>query len=595
MLFVAAAVMAAAGVVLAALALSVWHRRRNPAGLSLAVLLVAVAWWGLAYALELASVDMTVRERWGDLKYAGVVAVPPAWFTFVLQYTGRARLVTRRAVVLLAVEPLLVLTLLAIPATHDLVRFYPPTVEGDELPVVRVGPVFWAHFLFANVLLVVATGLFVMAMARLARTYWRLSALLLLAAALPWAANLLHNLEVGPFTRLDLTPSAFTVTGAVLVWGLHQERLVNLKPVARSAIVEHMADPVIVLDAYGRIADANPAAAHLFGETVPEMHGRPLADLLPHHPALAGALRRAAGRDRVEVSIPEPGRLRHFDARRQPLADRRGRPAGELVVLRDITERKAVESRLRVLLDERSRVAEALQRSLVPAELPDPPGLTLAARYSPAGDGNEIGGDFYDVFPLDDGRWALVLGDVSGKGAEAASFTALIRYTLRAHAVGRRTPSEVLHRLNGTMLRHAMDERYATLVLLVVEPHEGGARVTVCLAGHHPPLVRRADGAVEAVGTLGTAVGLIDEPDLTDLTVRLKPGDILCTFTDGLVEARRGRRFFGEEGVRALLAEEAGADLDSLAGRLEAAAREFRGGRLADDLAVLLLRVDGGR
>jgi len=112
-LFVAAAVTVTAGVVLAALAVSVWHRRRNPAGLSLAVLLIAVAWWGLAYALELASVDMTVREIWGDLKYAGVVAVPPAWLTFVLQYTGRARLVTRRAVVLLAAEPLLVLAALA--------------------------------------------------------------------------------------------------------------------------------------------------------------------------------------------------------------------------------------------------------------------------------------------------------------------------------------------------------------------------------------------------------------------------------------------------------------------------------------------------
>lgn len=593
MLFLAAAVMAAAGVVLAALAVSVWHRRRNPAGLSLAVLLLAVAWWGLTYALELASVDMTVREIWGDLKYAGVAVVPPAWLTFVLQYTGRARLVTRRAVVLLATEPLLLLASLAIPATHDLVRSYPPTVEGDELPVVRVGPVFWAHFVFANALLVVATGLFVVAMARLARAYWRLSALLLLAAALPWAANLLHNLEVGPFTRLDLTPSAFTVTGAVLVWGLHRERLVNLKPVARSEIVDSMADPVLVLDAYGRIVDANPAAAELFDVAVSEMYGQPLASLLPHHPALAGALRRASGKKRIEVSIPVRGRLRHFDARRQPLADKRGRPAGELVVLRDITERKAGESQLRLLLAERSRVAAALQQSLVPAELPEVQGLSLAARYSPAGDGREIGGDFYDVFPLDGGRWAMVLGDVSGKGAEAAAFTALIRYTLRALATTKRSPGEVLRRLNRALLRDSVDERYATLVYVVAEPHEGGAHLTVCLAGHHPPLLRQADGSVRSVGEPGTALGLLDDPELLDASLCLGVGEVLCLYTDGLVEARRGRRFFGEEGAAAVLTDNDPNDLDDLARRLESAAHEFRGGHLSDDLALLLLRADG--
>ena len=592
MLWLPTTATAVAGAVLAGLAVAVWHRRRNPAGLSLAALLVAVAWWSLAYALELVSGDVAVREAWGDAKYAGVAALPPAWLTFVLQYTGRAHLVTRTRVALLAVEPVVVLVALAVPATHDLVRSYPQVVAAGELPVVRVGPVFWVHFVYSNALLVVGTALFVTAMARLARAYWRLAAVLLVAAALPWAANLLHNFGVGPFARLDLTPSAFTITGAVLVWGLHQERLVNLSPVARSVIVDSMADPVIVLDVYGRVLDVNPAAAHLLGGSPADLHAQPLTGLLPRHPALAGALRRAVTTEQVEVALPVDGRLRHFDARRQPLTDKRGRPAGELVVLRDITERKAAESQLRVVLAERSRVAAALQQSLVPAALARVPGLGMAARYEPAGDGREIGGDFYDVFALDDGRWAVVLGDVSGKGAEAASVTALIRYTLRALASAGGAPSDVLLALNEALLRDSVDERYATLAYAVAEPHEGGWELTLCLAGHHPPLLRRADGCVEPVGRPGTALGLIDEPELSDTTVHLRDGELLCLFTDGLLEARRGRDFFGEHRAMGVLRQARAARLDQAADLIAGAARGFAGGPLSDDLALLLLRAE---
>lgn len=592
MLWATAAVMIAAGVLLAVLAAGVWRRRRNPAGLSLACVLLAVAWWGLAYALELSSADMAVREAWGDAKYAGIGGLVPAWLAFVLQYTGRAHLVTRRRVALLLVEPVAILVVLAVPATHDLVRSYPPAVAPGELPVVATGPLFWVHFAYSNLLLLVATVIFVIAMARLARVYWRLAGVLLLAALLPWAANVLHNFEVGPFVRLDLTPSAFTVTGAVLVWGLHHERLVHLQPVARGVVVETMADAVLVLDAYARVVDANPAAAVALGRPVADLIGHPLGDLLPRHPAYAGGL----GGDpmtveRAEVVLAVDGRLRHFDARRQPLTDRRGRLAGELVVLRDVTDRKGVESQLRLLLAEQSRVAAALQQSLVPAVLPTVPGLSLAARYAPAGDGREIGGDFYDVFALDDGRWALVLGDVSGKGAEAAAVTALIRYTLRALAADGRRPSEVLRSLNEVLLRDSVDERYATLAYAVAAEAQGGAwELTLCLAGHHQPLLRCADGHVRPVGRPGTALGLIEDPELLDTAVLLGEGALLCLFTDGLLEARRGNEFFGEDRAVRVLRDMPGTCLDDAADSVVRAAREFTGGPLSDDLALLLVR-----
>lgn len=286
MLTVWAGSMVTAAVVLALLAAYAWRRRGNECGLSLAVLLVAVAWWGLAYAVELSTVELGARERWGDLKYVGVAMLGPAWMIFVLQYTGRGRWVSRRLVALLALEPLAVLVVLAVPATHDLIRSYPASAAGEDLPVVDTGALFWGHLVYSNLLVFGATVLFVVTMARLSRDYWRLSATLVAAALLPWAANLLHNLEVGPFARLDLTPFAFTVTGGVLVWGLLRERLVNLRPVAWSAVVDTMADAVLVLDAYRRVVDANPAAARVLGRRRLDLPGRVLDELLPGHAAL---------------------------------------------------------------------------------------------------------------------------------------------------------------------------------------------------------------------------------------------------------------------------------------------------------------------
>lgn len=589
MLWLLASAMVTSGVVLAGLAGYVSWRRGSSAGASLAVLLLAVAWWGFAYAVELSASDLAIKGVWGDLKYIGISALVPAWLVFVLQYTGRERWVTKPLLVALTVEPLLLLALLANDATHDLVRFYPKSASGEVLPVVGTGPLFWVHLIYANLIILTATGLFVWTMVKVSRLYRKLAATLVAAALLPWVANLLYNLGVGVFARIDLTPFAFIVTGAVLVWGLFRERLVNLTPVARGVIVDSMSDAVFVLDAFGRIVDANPAAAGLVGRPRAELIGRSRADVLP--PELA--VEPENGTD-VHVALirPDSGEQQHFDARSQHLVDRGGSRAGELVVLRDVTERMLHESQLREVASERSRVAAALQASLLPDLLPQIPGSELAGLYEPAGDGAEIGGDFFDVFPLDDGAWGIMLGDVSGKGAEAAAITALARYTLRTLASATRLPSDTLRELNTRLLRATTDERHCTLVYAVVRPCALRIQMTMCLGGHHPPLVFRASGTVEPVGELGTALGLTDEPDLYDAKVDLGPGDLICLFTDGLVEARNGLDMFGSDRTAAVLCEHRAQAPGDLVRELAGAAKRFHGSLLADDLALLALRVD---
>jgi PAS domain S-box-containing protein len=589
-----AALMTAGGLLLAALTGYVALRRGTSAALSLSVLLLSVAWWGLAYAVELTVGDLGTKSVWGDLKYFGIVVLPPSLLVFVLHYTGRGRLVTRPLLAALTVEPVACLVVLFIPATHDLVRFYPPGAGGEDLPVVGSGPVFWANLVYSNVLLVVATVMFVVTMVRLSRTYRRMATVLVAAALLPWVANLLYNFEVGWFARLDLTPFAFTVTGAVLVWGLFRERLVNLTPMARGVIVETMSDGVFVLDAFGRVTDCNPAGAAIFGSSRHELVGLRRQDILERR--LEAGLdedgHNYAGEQNGELTLGTGTDRRTYDVRRQPLDDRTGRSAGELLVLRDITDRVRSEERLQQLLAERSRVATALQASLVPAELPAIPHVQLASRYEPAGDGREIGGDFFDVVTLGADTWGLFLGDVSGKGAEAATVTALARYTLRTLAHPGRSPSRTLSELNARLLSATTPERHCTLVYAVARPCGSGLELTLTLAGHHPPLVLRADGTVEPVGRLGMALGLVEDVELFDCRTVLAPGDLLCLFTDGLVEARQGNDLFGSERVATTLAASRCAAVDEVGATLVSAARDFHGRHeLADDLAILLLRV----
>ena len=590
-----AALMTMAGLALAALAVYVGRRRGSRAGVSLAVMLLSVAWWGLAYAVELSVDDIPTRSRWGDLKYFGISALAPAWLTFVLQYTGRGQVVTARFVALLAVEPLIVLTLLFSSATHDLVRYYADDAAEQAVPVAESGPVFWVNLVYNNTLLVVATALFVATMVRLSRTYRQLALALVTAALLPWAANFLHNFEVGWFAKIDLTPFAFMVTGAVLVWGLWRERLIRLAPLARDVMVENMADAVFLVDAFGRIADVNPAGGRALDSDRALLIGRPLGDVLPQLdvPVLgAAAPDHPTEEPPGDLVLSPGGEHRSYDVQRRALTDRRGRPAGQLVVLRDMTERVRAEQRLHHLLEERSRVAAALQTSLTPTFLTPIPGVELASRYEPAGDGSEIGGDFFDVFSLTHDTWGMFLGDVSGKGAEAAAVTAFARYTLRTLADPDEPPSRTLLELNPRLSAATNNEMHCTLVYAIARRRDDGLEVVLSLAGHHPPLVRRAGAPAGPVGRYGTALGLVDDPELHDTTVLLGPGDLLCMFTDGLVEAREGSELFGSERAAGVIDEHAARSTDEIAGALVAAAREFHHSEeLADDLAILLLRV----
>lgn len=235
-----------------------------------------------------------------------------------------------------------------------------------------------------------------------------------------------------------------------------------------------------------------------------------------------------------------------------------------------------------------AELAATLQESLLPPELPQVPGLSIAARWLPGQGGTRVSGDFYDVFPLPGGRWGSIIGDVVGHGARAATLAALARYTIRTLAVLQASPQRVLRGLNETLLDRAEPEQFLSAVYLTTRESPQGLDVRLARGGHPLPLLRRADGTVEAVEAPGALLGCLEEPGLKDVRFRLAPGDLLLLYSDGVTEARAGVTDFTEARLRTLLAATtpiAHVVVDVII----QAVLTHSGGLLADDVTVLVL------
>lgn len=246
-------------------------------------------------------------------------------------------------------------------------------------------------------------------------------------------------------------------------------------------------------------------------------------------------------------------------------------------------------------------VTDTLRRGLSPPALPDVPNVELAACYRPASEDIELGGDFYDVFGLPDGRWAFMVGDVCGRGVDAAGTTALVRHTARAEARHCTGPSEVMRAVHEAMGDTADNERFCTAVYGEFTEVDRRVHVALVSAGHPQPRVVRAGGTIETVPTTTGVLGLFLITDFPPEQVDLGPGDALVLFTDGVLEARpprtddddgRPRGFFGDDDrLDVVLRANVGASADTLAKAVEAAVIDYAGGRVLDDIAILVLRV----
>ena len=259
----------------------------------------------------------------------------------------------------------------------------------------------------------------------------------------------------------------------------------------------------------------------------------------------------------------------------------------ELKVIDELALHAASALQNALQFEQERHVAEVLQQALLAEELPQVEGLELAALYQASG-GSEVGGDFYSAWPLADGRLAILVGDVSGKGVEAAGLTAMVRYMAEALSQHLAEPAELVQELNDLLCVRMADGALVTLVLAVVDAARD--RLVWCSAGHPPPVLLDADGGLRALDDPDPPCGVFPCQPYHQTEERFAPGDLLVLYTDGLIEARRKSREFGEEGLHHALLEHRDEPPDRLARMAHLAARTFCGGRLSDDVAIAVLK-----
>lgn len=302
-------------------------------------------------------------------------------------------------------------------------------------------------------------------------------------------------------------------------------------------------------------------------------------------------LRSNGFRSRVTIPLVARGRLLGalsffylYEARRHD--------SEEVALMAALGERAATALYNANMYVARTQLARTLQRSLLPETLPALERVVLSSAYHPVGEGNEVGGDFYDVFITPLGCW-LVVGDVCGKGPEAAAVTALVRHSIRAFAFVRASPAQVLGAVNEVMLGHALSLRFATVVLARLDLSVEPVTAVVAGAGHPPPLLLDASGSVSRPATQGTMLGVRPGSNVRDLTMELQPGSTLVLYTDGLLDAGAPRRELTPQELALMLASHAAAAPQAIVQQLERLALSSAAGRLRDDVAILAARVAG--
>jgi serine phosphatase RsbU (regulator of sigma subunit) len=306
----------------------------------------------------------------------------------------------------------------------------------------------------------------------------------------------------------------------------------------------------------------------------------------------------------VDIPRPVPVQLADWHSLAFPLMAR-GRGLGTMCLGRsgrfpddiaqlaeDIGRRAALAMDNARLYAQQADANRALQRSLLPPGTPaETPGLDYSVVYEPAGETNEVGGDFYDLFATGDSSWRFAIGDVCGTGPEAAAVTGLARHTLRLLAREGYDVASVVSRLNQAILEEGDRARFLTLLHGEITRTADGLDLSLISAGHPEALRLRPSGVVEGVVTSQSLLGVFPEAEFVADNVHLAPGDVLLGVTDGVTERRSGTRLLDDEGGLAkLLAECADLSARAVAERIRRAVQDFAIEPSADDLAILVLR-----
>ncbi len=372
---IGALMLGAAGLIAISLTLYAWRHHGTPGGKAFLVLALAAAVWSLGYLGELLAPAVPDKIFWGKVQYFGIALMPYGWLTLSLQITDQGRWFRPRWHGLLLIIPLVTIALVWTTESHGLIWRTITLDASGPFPALSFtyGAFFWVNWVSAQVQLVIGTALLIRRLLQLPNLYrWQLG-LLVLASLAPWIGNLSYIFKLMPIPNLDPTPFGFAISSLVQAWSVFRYRFLDIRPVARKAVVDGLGDAVIVLDPTRRVVDLNPAASLLLGGGE-SLIGRQDENVLGHWPDLI-ALGREGGPGERLLQTPAG---RWLQARGSDLFDER-QPAGRLLVIRDITAQRHNEQALAAARDRAIEASELKGQILakVSHELRTPLGAIL--------------------------------------------------------------------------------------------------------------------------------------------------------------------------------------------------------------------------
>jgi len=327
-----------------ALAWYTWRNRKTPGAAPFSALMILLFQWGLSYILQLAATDLQTKILWANITFIGVVATPVAWLTFALEYTGRRMWMDRRRLILLSILPLATLVIIFTNESHHLFRASQALASKGGFLLLNTtnGPWFWVHAAYTYALIMIGLVLIIRALLRWPAAYRGQMILILLSTLTPLIANFVTIFQLLPIL-IDLTPFAFAVTGVGMAYALFRHRLLDIAPLARDLVIDGMKDGMIVLDANARIVDVNPAAQTILGfASGRPLIGTPIAEVLSRWPAMIERYRNISEAE-DEIAFGEGEAQRWFELDLSSLRDEDQALIGQVVTVRDVTQRKRAE------------------------------------------------------------------------------------------------------------------------------------------------------------------------------------------------------------------------------------------------------------
>lgn len=552
--------MIASALVAGNLALYIWWRRSAPGAGLFTLLNLAIAIWSFGYGMELASTDLATMLWWIKVEYLGIATLPALWTAAAIQYTGYDRWLTRPNTILLFAEPFLTLMVNWTNQWHYWFYSHVALDTSGPFPVLAItrGPWYWVHVVFSYLSLIGGTILFLQMFLRSLQLYRIQSGVMIASVLAPWITNVLYLSGLGPFAYLDLTPFAFTFTCLAVASSLFRFQMLNIVPVARDGVVEHMSEGMLVLDNQERLVDCNPAALRIFGWPQPPL-GHTASELFHAWPELA-QLHQVALTVPREIAHTTDTTLRFYEIATSALTNQQGKTIGRIIVIHDITTRKQAQIAAQEAIQRELQLAHSIQMSLLPQQPPSAHGLDIAGLSLPA---SEVGGDLYAYHKLPPtsstpyDSYALAVGDVSGKGFSAALYMAVSTAILSAKAPLVADVAQLLDEMNSALHPYMSPNRMNTALCYVrLQPDTAcGYTAHIANAGLIAPILRHGSHcSYLEVGGLPLGILLHGLPYAT-LTLPLQPHDMLVLSSDGIAEARNGAgELYGLERLRGRVA-----------------------------------------